>query len=102
MHDNGKKGITRRKFFGVPSAAAVGVLVSGLFAGGIADYIGGRTLAPSKETTITQNVTTTLSPITVTSTVTGPTTVHFSTVTTCSTSMPSAGKDRIPPGGSMR
>jgi branched-chain amino acid transport system substrate-binding protein len=54
--------ISRRKFLGVSTAAAVGGIVGGVIVGAVGGYLAGQTAAPEKTVTETRTVTTTLAP----------------------------------------
>jgi iron(III) transport system substrate-binding protein len=74
-HRSGSMKISRRKFLGVSTAAAVGAVVGGVIVGAVGGYLAGQSAAPAKTVTATETrtVTTTLAPgapTTITQTVT--------------------------------
>jgi len=78
--EKGKK-ISRRKFLGVSTAAAVGGVVGGIIVGAVGGYLAGQAAAPV--TTVTSTTTRT-----VTTTTTAPATTVTTTVTTTKTVTP--------------
>jgi branched-chain amino acid transport system substrate-binding protein len=78
-HRSGSVKVSRRKFLGVSTAAAVGGIVAGVVVGAVGGYLAGQSAAPAKTVTATETktVTTTLAPgapTTITQTVTQPVT----------------------------
>ena len=93
--------LSRRRFLGVTTAAAVGGIVGGVIVGAVGGYLAGQAAAPAKTVTETKvatetrTVTTTLAPAapTITQTVTQPTTLTETktvtqTITQATTTIP--------------
>ena len=83
----GKK-ISRRKFLGVSTAAAVGGVVGGIIVGAVGGYLAGQAAAPAATVTSTTTKTVTQTAAATTMTVTQPATTVTTTVTTTKTVTP--------------
>jgi peptide/nickel transport system substrate-binding protein len=72
-HRSGSVKVSRRKFLGVSTAAAVGGIVAGVVVGAVGGYLAGQSAAPAKTVTATETKTVTITqtmPQTITQTVT--------------------------------